>query len=232
MHLQQAAILTALILVGCSSSDATTIPQNDQHGCAPGATYCPGCNGGGFCSSGGGCPGYQCPAPIPDSGPADDAANGDAAIADASGCGAMTSCADCNGDAFCVSGACPATTCPARDAGNGSDAGPGPCGCGIAQLCVHPTCSGGAPVPCSPTDDAGACPSGWTYQPLCQQFPGGAPKAGCQPPRCTDPPAFCTDIPATCGATPTCGCLPADVCKGHGGCGFISNGGDVSCLSA
>ena len=236
MHLQRVAILAALIGAGCSSSDTTTTTQYDEHGCSPGATYCSGCNGGGFCSPGGGCPGYQCPATVPDGGPADGATIGDATIADASGCASgTTACADCNGGAFCVSGACPVTTCPTSDAGNGGDAGPRACGdqmCGTTQLCVHPTCAGGVPVPCSPTNDAGACESGWTYQPLCQQFPGEAPKPGCQPPRCTDPPAFCIDIPATCGAIPMCRCLPADVCKGHGGCGFISNGRDVLCQSA
>jgi hypothetical protein len=241
MRLQLVAILAALIAGGCSSSDATaTTTQKDGNGCAAGEIYCSGCNGGGFCSQGG-CPNFQCPAPIPDSGRADDAASGDATIVDAAGCGSsMTSCIDCNGGAFCVSGACPKTTCPARDAGTSgdadanSDATARACDdqtCGVNQFCVHPTCGGGIPTPCSPTNDAGTCPSGWMYQPQCLQLGGGGPKPGCLPPRCTDPPAFCIDIPPTCGAMPMCGCLPIFVCKGHGQCGAI-RGSDVVCLAA
>jgi hypothetical protein len=210
MHHLRFTVLAVLLVAGCSSSDSSSSGTTDEHGCAPGATYCHGCNGSGFCSMGG-CPGFQCAEPIADG----SAGAGGSSESDAAGSTDAMGGSDFS-DASRV------------------DSGPSACGaqtCGANQLCVHPTCQGGAAVPCSPPSDAGTCPNGWTYQAVCQ-FGGMQSGPGCLPPRCTDPPPFCIDIPAACGTMPKCSCLPGDVCQGHGGCGFISNGKDVLCLGA
>jgi hypothetical protein len=72
------------------------------------------------------------PSPSADGGPEDAAKAGDAGGAEGGACPATapTYCLDCSGGGFCVSGTCPATTCPVRDAGpdapasvDGSDGG-------------------------------------------------------------------------------------------------------------
>jgi hypothetical protein len=72
MRLLRVLILGTLLVAACSSSDSST-GAPDEHGCAPGATYCHGCNGSGFCSMGG-CPGFQCAEPIAEGGTADGSA--------------------------------------------------------------------------------------------------------------------------------------------------------------
>jgi hypothetical protein len=102
--------------------------------------------------------------------------------------------------------------------------------CASNQLCVHPGCGSGVPPACSALNDAGACPSGWTYSSSCYNLPAAGP--GCLPPACVPPPAFCVDIPAGCGSPITCSCLPPNICTGDGGCGLIENGTDVVCVAA
>jgi hypothetical protein len=101
--------------------------------------------------------------------------------------------------------------------------------CASDQICVHPGCGGGVPPACSALNDAGACPSGWTYSSSCYNLPTAGP--GCLPPPCVPPPAFCFNIPAGCGSPITCSCLPGNICAG-GGCGLIENGTDVVCMAA
>ena len=132
-------------------------------------------------------------------------------------------CAGCEpGTGACYTGGCPGVFCPPSDAGR--------CGaraCTGSELCVHPSC-GGAPPFCDPLPDGGTCPSGWTYRALCNS--GQVQGPGCEPPPCTPPAAYCLTRPASCGATPTCACLPADVCNGGGSCGAVG-GSDVVCVS-
>jgi hypothetical protein len=119
-------------------------------------------------------------------------------------------------------------------AGTGGAGGAVACGgvtCGSNQVCVQPSCGGGVAV-CTPLGDAGDCPTGWTMTNLCP-IAGGA---GCVPPPCTPPAPKCVDLPAACGGTPTCGCLPANVCAlpngQYGGSCVTANGKQVLCLSA
>jgi hypothetical protein len=100
--------------------------------------------------------------------------------------------------------------------------------CAPGQLCVHPGCGGGVAV-CTPPQDGGICPAGWTSTDFCSPT-----AAGCLPPPCDPPPSFCADVPPACAGTPSCGCLPSDICTRNGGtgaCGFIS-ATSVTCLSA
>ena len=112
-------------------------------------------------------------------------------------------------------------------AGGGGNGGAGACGgasCTSGQICVHPGCGGGVAV-CDPLPDGGQCPSGWT-QSLCQGTPN---RIGCVPPPCTPPTPFCASLPASCSGTPSCTCLPQNVCGQNGGqCGFVQSR-DVFC---
>jgi hypothetical protein len=148
-------------------------------------------------------------------------------------------CPGCEpGTGTCYTGGCPGVACPPIDGGgggtNGGTGGTGgaaACGaraCTSSELCVHPSCGGTAPI-CNPLPDGGQCPTGWTFRNICNTSP--TPGPGCEAPPCTPPAPFCLTRPASCGATPTCACLPANVCNGSGACGFVS-GGDVGCLSA
>jgi hypothetical protein len=106
-------------------------------------------------------------------------------------------------------------------AGAGGAAGGTPCGsgqsCAPGRICVSPTCGGG-PAVCTPLPDGGQCPSGWTYTALCASGVGPA----CLLPPCTPAAPFCADLPSSCGGTPTCSCLPTNVCEGNGECQFVS----------
>lgn len=102
--------------------------------------------------------------------------------------------------------------------------------CTSTQVCVHPTCGGGAPPQCSPIPDGGQCPSGWTFESQCPPS-AGSTLAGCIPPPCTPPAPFCADLPASCGGNPNCVCLPNDICRGNGAC-EIANSLEVVCGSA
>ena len=70
--------------------------------------------------------------------------------------------------------------------------------CGAGEYCIKP-CVGGALMPCTPEDDAGACPSGTGKGHRYCAGPGGAPTlTGCT----TLPePAFCSKAPACSGVT-------------------------------
>jgi hypothetical protein len=137
-----------------------------------------------------------------------------------------------SGEAGGMSGA----TGAAGGAGNSGDAGSagsggGPdCGgrvCASAELCVRSSCGGPAPL-CQPLADGGQCPTGWTFRELCPQ----SGVRGCEEPPCTPPAPRCITKPAACPATPTCSCLPHDVCQpGGGACSLISNG-EILCASA
>src|SRR5450631_1036695 len=117
-------------------------------------------------------------------------------------------------------------------AGAGGGAGSNGTLCGTSpcpnnQVCVHPSCGGGTLV-CDPLPDGGQCPTGWTYHALCS-LTAGRSGSGCQPPPCTPAAPFCADVPAACGGTPTCTCLPSNICDGGGQCGAVSTGGNVMC---
>lgn len=169
-----AALIGIASLSACGAGQGTLDSMGadaaaDRHGCAMGDVYCTGCGGGGFCSQG--CPTIVCP--TGDGGMADGAAGGDAGAdtrdaadardADAIGCpsAAPTSCLDCSGGGFCVSGACPAKTCPVRDAGMGGfqavcpGANPPPTGYPLCRSAAD--CTGGAFCAQQPFAGCGAC---------------------------------------------------------------------------
>ena len=104
--------------------------------------------------------------------------------------------------------------------GAGGAAACGDRSCTSSEVCVRPGCGGGVAV-CDPLPDGGQCPSGWTES-LC----GGTPnRTGCVPPPCTPPTPFCTPLPSSCSGTPSCACLPQNICGQNGGqCGFIEGG--------
>jgi len=101
--------------------------------------------------------------------------------------------------------------------------------CSTGQICVHPSCGGGVAV-CEKLPDGGQCPSGWTYTANCATGVG----PGCVPPPCTPPPPFCADLPAACAGTPTCSCLPTNICTQNGGSGGcqVAYSTEVMCGSA
>jgi hypothetical protein len=105
----------------------------------------------------------------------------------------------------------------------GGAGGAATCGersCTSGEVCVHPACGGGVAV-CDPVPDGGQCPSGW-MQSLC---PGASGRIGCVPGPCTPPAPFCAPLPASCSGTPSCTCLPQDICGQNGGqCGFVQSG--------
>ena len=115
-----------------------------------------------------------------------------------------------------------------RDGGaDASDAGIA-CGdlqCGANQVCVRQSCGGGAVAVCAPPQDGGMCPAGWSSVATCP----GSGRPGCVPPPCSPPPPKCVMIPAACNGTPTCGCLPFDICT-SGTC-LSGLSGQVSCAS-
>jgi hypothetical protein len=100
--------------------------------------------------------------------------------------------------------------------------------CGSGQVCVHPSCGGGVAV-CTPLQDGGTCPAGWTATDFCSPT-----HPGCVPPPCDPPLPFCANVPATCAGTLNCSCLPSDICTRNGGngtCGIVT-ATDVRCGSA
>lgn len=87
--------------------------------------------------------------------------------------------------------------------------------CTAAQLCAY-SYGGGGPANCSPTNDAGGCPIGFTYAPSC---PNLANRPGCNAPLPPPAPVGCIDIPTSCGVAPTCACFPVTACPaGTGSC--------------
>ncbi|HEV3190726.1 MAG TPA: hypothetical protein VGY54_09540 [Polyangiaceae bacterium] len=106
---------------------------------------------------------------------------------------------------------------------DGSDANTGfACGtniCTAAQACVYSS-GGGPPANCSPTNDAGQCPTGFSYMLTCPNLGNGP---GCNAPISTPAPMGCLDLPASCGVTPTCGCFPSTACPvGTGSCQMVT----------
>jgi hypothetical protein len=212
---------------------------SESGACGVGKSVCATCNGGSICASA--CPGYTCPAVQPDGGVVGSDASADGGMQGSCPSDHSTSCVDCSGGIFCVAGVCPQPACPGTDAGPdaGADSAPADggglaCGsitCGSGQLCIQPSCGGGVSS-CTPTDDAGSCPAGWSYTATCT-IGGIRPGPGCTPPACTSPPGFCIDIPSACGTHPSCTCLPFDVCGSGGGqCGTVYVSGVVMCGSA
>jgi hypothetical protein len=143
-----AALVSVGSLAACASAAGSM--SGGTQGCAAGEVYCATCNGGGFCSSQG-CPAYACPVVGPaaaeagaDAGSVDDAASVDDANGTDSGlCPAdkPSYCLDCSGGGFCVSGPCPASTCPVRDAGALPSDGGADAGCRSNADCPNSTCS-------------------------------------------------------------------------------------------
>ena len=122
----------------------------------------------------------------------------------------------------------------AGGASAGGTGGSVPCGttvCTSSELCVRGSCAfilGTKPCNLS-LPDGGQCPSGSTYILFCPNITG----PGCYQSACTTPDPYCLPIPTSCGATPTCSCLPTDVCHGYGGCTDRGiSGGVLNCLSA
>jgi len=115
-----------------------------------------------------------------------------------------------------------ASTTDARSTDAGSTCGA--MTCSTTEICIHPACSAG--TLCDPPDDAGACPPGWSYQPVCFR-PAGPQAPGCAPPPCTPPPSYCVPRPASCSdGGISCTCLPFNVCNGPDGGGV--NGGQCA----
>jgi hypothetical protein len=101
--------------------------------------------------------------------------------------------------------------------------------CGPGQICVHPNCVAGA-ILCVSLPDGGTCPVGWVHTGFCPQIPAG----GCTPGPCTPPAPYCVDVPAACNGTPTCNCLPSELCTETGGIGSCTRATstDVMCAAA
>jgi hypothetical protein len=98
--------------------------------------------------------------------------------------------------------------------------------CHPTDVCVYYAVPGGPAPRCEPLFDGGTCPPG-TQMGVCQNM--GVP--GCVEVR-EAPPPQCVPFPAACGSTPTCECLPADICGGPAECssvmGFVVDCVDVS----
>ena len=93
---------------------------------------------------------------------------------------------------------------------SGGDGGAIACGavtCTGTDLCVTSYGCGG-PLDCRDLTDAGACPTGTTFNQNCLSVTG---RAGCTP-DCPPPSHACVPQPATCTHGITCSCLPASVC--------------------
>jgi hypothetical protein len=118
------SLAIGLLLGACGASSGAS---SNGSGCPSGQTHCSSCGGAGFCSQA--CPDYACPAN--DDGAAD--ATNDSLDGGACPSASSSLCADCGGRAFCVSGSCPAFSCPASagpypfplpPAGDAGDGGP------------------------------------------------------------------------------------------------------------
>lgn len=209
-------------------------------GCGAAEVYCTACDGGGFCSQQ--CPRLACPL-------ADDAGAAEAGAAEAGAdatvdasrseggvcpASAPAYCLDCNGGGFCVSGSCPATTCPVRDSGaspppdgstgcrTNNDCAPSfqPCnGPGVVSLPYPPPATpvivGGAPacdadVHCDLYRSAPFCKSS-VCSAACNSDSDCAPDAGYP---------ICVTVSRP-NSAPTNGCDPG--CSGGGG-GYCPEG--------
>ena len=168
--------LPGMIFVSACGSSGSTQSGSDagnSGGCAAGETFCSACSGGGFCSST--CPAITCPTSTDAGGGPETGGGGDSGVGDDSGAGCQgstsTTCVDCSGNSFCVSGSCPSIACP-TDAGSsgGSDAAAScpssspsvgqSCtqaqGCTYMTVCVYCASSThtGMPAECSMSTDA------------------------------------------------------------------------------
>ncbi len=235
--------LTRLILASCLSSLAagcgsSSSPSLDEAGALGGSDDRDGDQG----------PGIDRAADRGDGSTADsrenDGAGSEAQVACGNGfCPSNQIC--CSGCAgapdFCATSTCPDAPCRVTIDASPTDAASaaarftcGTMNCAAAEICVHPGCGGGVAI-CDPPDDADACPTGWTRQPICFR-PGGPPGPGCAPPACTPPAPYCLSRPAGCpGSGITCVCLPFNVCNGPdgggvngGSCAFVGQR-DVTC---
>jgi hypothetical protein len=107
----------------------------------------------------------------------------------------------------------------------GWETGSIPCGastCAPNQVCVYPASPCGAPPPCMPAGDGGACPTGTV---ACMN--PGTQTQGCSA-SCQPAPRYCLDVPASCRTLPTCACLRPAGCA----CGGINGGRTVICQGA
>jgi hypothetical protein len=179
------------VSAGCGSSGSA---QSDSDAsttgpCAAGEVYCPTCGGRGFCNAS--CPAIVCPEPSDASGGAD------ASGGDGGGCpaDASSTCLDCSGGRFCVSGPCPAFSCSDVDA-------------------AAPPCPATLPAAKEACTEPQACPYGPTCAFCAPTNPGIGPLQ-CSTKSCTwgslqlqSNPSPCTPSPPTqgdsCGSSVTC----------------------------
>jgi hypothetical protein len=98
--------------------------------------------------------------------------------------------------------------------------------CTGTQVCVLPDCMRApaecVPIVCQPNTNCCQAAISCTVD-------GGT---GCMSPvrSCVDSPvSFCVDIPANCAGTPTCGCLPSNICTGTQRCVSVSERRVVGC---
>ena len=123
------ALSSAFAMTACGAASETPAAMGADggsggHDCASGTVSCSTCNGGFVCASS--CPDVACPtdaeagaseagaeaaASVVDGAAVNDASRGSACPLDK-----PSSCADCSGGVFCVSGLCPIATCPSADA--------------------------------------------------------------------------------------------------------------------
>jgi len=110
---------------GASGSTPGDLDASPMGSCSAGETHCSTCDGQGFCATS--CPAIACPGPS-------DAGGTDASAPD-SGCpaDAATSCPDCSGRPFCVSGPCPVISCWDLDASTPA--------CPAATPTIHQACT-------------------------------------------------------------------------------------------
>ena len=94
--------------------------------------------------------------------------------------------------------------------------------CASTQVCVYPTCKPSGICNPIPLDCVANCCLGSP----CTVDGGGL---GCAPFSSCSPTTYCANVPAGCSGTPTCGCLPADICPDGQRCSSVTTLGIVQC---
>jgi len=94
--------------------------------------------------------------------------------------------------------------------------------CASTQVCVYPTCKPSGICNPIPLDCVANCCLGTP----CTVDGGGL---GCAPFSGCSPTTYCANVPAGCSGTPTCGCLPADICPDGQRCSSVTTLGIVQC---
>jgi hypothetical protein len=224
-----ALVLLAMgLLVSCGSSGAGSAQST---ACPAGQIHCASCAGEGFCSAA--CPNVACPA--------SEEAGADATV-DAAGGGCPSSsptyCADCSGAGFCVSGACPAITCPASDGGNRAALGCPDGQAFFANTCGRSYCAPSSSVVTSADSDSGivvdVCPDeagscAASLASYCQSSCGAPPQPACVQ-KCNSSVSYCPGCAGGHGLCVRGGC-PGIFCPPINDAGLLECDDTTTCQS-